>query len=54
LSHCRPGRPAACWKITHTTALEAAEVTTTISDITGRPPGDIGQFARDYAWAFSG
>jgi uncharacterized protein YbjT (DUF2867 family) len=31
---------------------EAAEVTTTVADITGRPPRDIGQFARDYAAAF--
>jgi hypothetical protein len=30
---------------------EAAEVTTTVADITGRPPRDIGQFARDYAAA---
>ena len=32
---------------------EAAEVTTTVADITGRPPRDIGQFARDFAAAFS-
>jgi uncharacterized protein YbjT (DUF2867 family) len=32
---------------------EAAEVTTTVADITGRPPRDIGQFARDFAGAFS-
>ncbi len=31
---------------------EAAEVTTTVADITGRTPRDIGQFARDYAGAF--
>lgn len=33
---------------------EAADVTTTVADITGQPPRDIGQFARDYAAAFSG
>lgn len=33
---------------------EAAEVTTTVADVTGQPPRDIGQFARDYAAAFSG
>jgi uncharacterized protein YbjT (DUF2867 family) len=32
---------------------EAAAVTTTVADITGRPAGDIGRFARDYAAAFS-
>jgi uncharacterized protein YbjT (DUF2867 family) len=32
---------------------EAAEVTTTVADITGRLPRDIGQFARDYAAAFA-
>jgi uncharacterized protein YbjT (DUF2867 family) len=32
---------------------EAAEVTTTVADITGRPPRDIGQFARDFAAAFT-
>jgi len=31
---------------------EAATVTTAVADITGRPPRDIGQFARDYADAF--
>ena len=31
---------------------QAAEVTTTVADITGRPAGDIGRFARDYAAAF--
>jgi hypothetical protein len=33
---------------------EAAEVTTTVVGITGHPAGDIGQFARDNAAAFSG
>jgi uncharacterized protein YbjT (DUF2867 family) len=33
---------------------EAAEVTTTVAEVTGQPPRDIGQFARDYAAAFSG
>lgn len=33
---------------------EATGVTTTVADITGRSPRDIGQFARDYAPAFSG
>jgi uncharacterized protein YbjT (DUF2867 family) len=32
---------------------EAAEVTTTVAEITGRLPRDIGQFARDYAAAFA-
>jgi uncharacterized protein YbjT (DUF2867 family) len=32
---------------------EASTVTTAVSDITGRPPMDIGQFARDYAEAFT-
>jgi uncharacterized protein YbjT (DUF2867 family) len=32
---------------------EAAEVTTTVADITGQPARDIGQFARDYATAFT-
>lgn len=31
---------------------EAATVTTAVADITGRPPRDISQFARDYAEAF--
>jgi uncharacterized protein YbjT (DUF2867 family) len=33
---------------------EAAEVTTTVTDITDQPPRAIGQFARDYAHAFRG
>jgi uncharacterized protein YbjT (DUF2867 family) len=33
---------------------EAAEVTTTVAEVTGQLPRDIGQFARDYAAAFSG
>lgn len=33
---------------------EAAKVTTTVADVTGQPPRDVGQFARDYAAAFSG
>lgn len=33
---------------------EAAEVTTTVTDLTGQPARAIGQFARDYAAAFSG
>lgn len=33
---------------------EAAQVTTTVADLTGHQPRDIGQFARDYATAFSG
>lgn len=33
---------------------EAAEVTTTVADITGNPPRDIGQFTRDHAPAFRG
>jgi uncharacterized protein YbjT (DUF2867 family) len=32
---------------------EAAEVTPAVADITGRPPRDIGEFARDYAAAFT-
>ncbi|GAA3220583.1 SDR family oxidoreductase [Nonomuraea helvata] len=32
---------------------EAAEVTATVADITGKPSRSIGQFARDYAAAFS-
>jgi uncharacterized protein YbjT (DUF2867 family) len=31
---------------------EAAEVATTVAEVTGRPPGDVGRFARDYARAF--
>jgi uncharacterized protein YbjT (DUF2867 family) len=31
---------------------EAAAVTTTVADVTGQAPGDIGRFARDYATAF--
>jgi uncharacterized protein YbjT (DUF2867 family) len=31
---------------------EAASVTTTVADVTGQAPGDIGRFARDYATAF--
>lgn len=33
---------------------EAAEVTSTVADVTGRPPRDVGEFARDYASAFAG
>lgn len=32
---------------------EASTVTTAVSDITGRPPINIGQFARDYAEVFT-
>lgn len=32
---------------------EAATVTTAVADITGRPPINIGQFARDHAQAFT-
>jgi uncharacterized protein YbjT (DUF2867 family) len=31
---------------------EAAAATTTVADVTGQAPGDIGRFARDYATAF--
>jgi uncharacterized protein YbjT (DUF2867 family) len=33
---------------------EAAKVTTTVANVTGQPSRDVGQFARDYAAAFSG
>ena len=33
---------------------EAASVSSAVADITGRPPRDIQQFARDYAPAFKG
>jgi hypothetical protein len=32
---------------------EAASVSPAIAEITGRPPTNIGQFARDYAPAFA-
>jgi uncharacterized protein YbjT (DUF2867 family) len=33
---------------------EAAAVSSAVADVTGRPPRDVAQFARDYAPAFSG
>jgi hypothetical protein len=33
---------------------EAASVSSAVADITGRPPRDIREFARDYAPAFKG
>jgi NAD(P)-dependent dehydrogenase (short-subunit alcohol dehydrogenase family) len=33
---------------------EAAAVAPTVAEITGRPPRDVWQFARDYAPAFTG
>ena len=32
---------------------EAASVSSAVADLTGRPPVDIQQFARDYAYAFT-
>ena len=38
----------------HYRRAEAASVSPAVAEITGRPPRDIGQFARDYVAAFAG